>query len=127
MRLTVNGAPADAGRKPLKRISARDPRRVALTPALARDLQFDPVDRKRTIYWDTHRDSVKGFALIVSRSGHRSYAYQYYSAGQYRRPTLGDASKLSLSATHGGWRGVCRATLRAAATPSTLAGPRKRP
>ena len=97
MPLTVNPAPAAAGRKPLKRTGVRDPRRVALTPALARDLKFDPADRKRTIYWDTHRDSVKGFALIVSKSGHRTYAYQYYSAGRYRRPTLGNASKLSLS------------------------------
>lgn len=81
----------------LKRTGAREARQIALTPALARDLKFDPAERERTIYWDIHRDSVKGFALIVSRSGHRTYAYQYYAAGQYRRPTLGDARKLSLA------------------------------
>jgi integrase len=84
-----------------KRADARDAMRVELTPAFVRDAKFIAPEAgkkvDRVIYWDHHRDSVKGFGLVVTKSGHRSFVYQYYAERQYRRMTLGDANKINLA------------------------------
>jgi hypothetical protein len=42
----------------------------------------------RTIFWDTLRDARRGFGLMVTAGGARSWVIQYRHAGQSRRMTL---------------------------------------
>jgi integrase len=55
--------------------------RVKLTPGLVLKAAL-PEKGDRVIYWDTEK---KGFGLMVTASGHRSFVYQYRTGGKSRR------------------------------------------
>jgi integrase len=58
--------------------------RKKLTPAFCQEACVDP-GRDRSIYWDTE---TRGFGLVVTSSGHRSFVVQYRTGGRSRRMTI---------------------------------------
>src|ERR1019366_9429501 len=58
--------------------------RVKLTPAFVAKAKAAP-DADRTIFWD---QGLKGFGLMVTPAGHKSYVCQYRADGQSRRMAI---------------------------------------
>src|SRR5262245_35433027 len=64
--------------------------RTKLTPAFVAKATAEP-NAERTVYWD---ESLKGFGLMVTAAGHKSWVCQYRANGISRRFTV--KSTLSL-------------------------------
>src|SRR5215211_5101393 len=58
--------------------------RTKLTPAFVQKAQAEP-GAERTVYWDSE---LPGFGLVVTSTGHRSFAVQYRSGRRSRRMTI---------------------------------------
>jgi integrase len=58
--------------------------RTKLTPSFCLKATAEP-GRERSIYWD---ETMPGFGLVVTDSGHRSFVVQYRTAGRSRRMTI---------------------------------------
>jgi hypothetical protein len=57
--------------------------KIKLTPAFVAKAKAEGTDR--SIYWD---DSLRGFGLMVTAAGHKSFVVQYRANGRSRRLTL---------------------------------------
>jgi integrase len=71
--------------------------KIKLTPAFARTAA-PPAEGDRVIYWDTE---LRGFGLLVTKRGHRSYVVQYRTAGRLRRMHLKGATSLRAAKDQG--------------------------
>jgi|SRR5215211_4905559 len=58
--------------------------RTKLTPAFVQKAQAEP-GAERTVYWDSE---LPGFGLVVTSTGHRSFAVQYRVGRRSRRMTI---------------------------------------
>src|SRR5262249_54025343 len=58
--------------------------RTKLTPAFVQKAQAQP-GSERTVYWDSE---LPGFGLVVTSTGHRSFAVQYRAGRRSRRMTI---------------------------------------
>jgi hypothetical protein len=58
--------------------------RKKLTPAFCQKATAEP-GAERTIYWD---ETLSGFGLCVTATGHRSFVVQYRTNGRSRRMVL---------------------------------------
>jgi integrase len=58
--------------------------RTKLTPGFCLKASVQP-GCERSIYWD---ETLPGFGLLVTKSGHRSFVVQYRAAGRSRRMTI---------------------------------------
>lgn len=72
---------------------------MELTPAfVAKAKMVDDPEIKpkadRAIFWDTHRNAPRGFGLMVTAGGHRSFVIQYRHKGKSRRMKLDDGLTL---------------------------------
>jgi integrase len=56
-----------------------------LTPSFVKAVT---TDKEREVFWDTHGDAPRGFGLMVTRGGAKSWVIQYRHAGRSRRMTL---------------------------------------
>jgi integrase len=65
-----------------------------LTGSFVRSIHAEP-GKERSVFWD---ETLRGFGLMVTSAGHRSYVCQYRARGQSRRYTIGDAAKIDLEA-----------------------------
>src|SRR6516162_9339917 len=61
-----------------------------LSPAFVERAEAEP-GKDRSIYWDT---ALRGFGLMVTAAGHKSYVVQYRANGRSRRMTLNANLKL---------------------------------
>jgi integrase len=53
--------------------------------------------KDRVFYWDAgHAEAVRGFGLMVTETGHRSFIVQYRVSGRSRRMNLGPAESTNL-------------------------------
>jgi integrase len=58
--------------------------KIRLTPTFTEKAITDP-GTERTLFWD---ETLPGFGLMVTKSGHRSFVYQYRAGGRSRRMTF---------------------------------------
>src|ERR1035438_1728313 len=58
--------------------------RTKLTPAFIAKAE-PPTTTDRAIYWD---QALRGFGLVVTKAGHRSFVYQYRAGHVSRRMTF---------------------------------------
>jgi integrase len=65
-------------------LTGRLPLRTKLTPSFALKAAADP-GAERTVFWD---ETLPGFGLMVTKTGSRSYVYQYRAGGRSRRMTF---------------------------------------
>jgi len=70
--------------------------RIKLTPAFVRDASA-PQKGDRIIYWDS---GLRGFGLMVTRGGHRSYVVQYRHKRRSRRMAIDGVLSLDKARKH---------------------------
>src|ERR1700730_13133186 len=61
--------------------------------ALIEKNKVDP-EAERIIFWDTSKDSPRGFGLVVMKNGHRSFCLQYRHRGVISRRMTIDTPEL---------------------------------
>jgi integrase len=65
--------------------------RTSLTPTFVMKASADP-GSERTIFWD---EALRGFGLMVTSAGHRSFVVQYRAGGRSRRMSFKDGLSLA--------------------------------